>query len=182
MAMPEFQALIMKEFMSIVHIITQTSANMHTSTDATINTNANSIINARNHAYNSITFINKYFKHLESQIAYLGSKFKVHIDHTKNKGNLLRKEIHNTLLVGINKDLEFKKLNGEIDPITHMQGFEYILEFKYGINEHLKVKQFHMSLTSKTHKWFHSLELGFITSYQQLKGQFKTHFRCNMKK
>lgn len=77
-------------------------------------------------------------------------------------------EIQNTLLVGTYKDLDFKNFSGEIDPITYLQGFEYIMKLKCGVNDHLKEKYFPMSLTNEAHKWFHSLEPGSIISYQQL--------------
>jgi len=74
-------------------------------------------------------------------------------------------EIQNTLLVDTNKDPEFKIFNGEIDPITHLQGFEYIMKLKYGVNDHLKANYFPMSLTSEACKWVHILETGSIMSY-----------------
>lgn len=42
-------------------------------------------------------------------------------------------EIQNTLLVCTDKDLEFEKINGEINPITHIQDFEYIMEPNMGL-------------------------------------------------
>lgn len=91
-------------------------------------------------------------------------------------------EIHDTLLVGKYKDPNFKKFNNKIDTITHIYGFEYNMEFKCGVNEYLKAKYFPMSLIGEARKWFHSLEPCSITYYQQLKDQFKAHFKCNMKK
>ena len=64
-------------------------------------------------------------------------------------GNLLSMEICNTLLSSIDKDPKFKKFNDEINPITHFQGFEYIIELKYGVNDNLKAKYFPMILTSE---------------------------------
>lgn len=40
------------------------------------------------------------------------------------------------------------------------------MELKYEVNDHLKAKYFLMILTGEAHKWFHSLELGFITLYK----------------
>lgn len=54
--------------------------------------------------------------------------------------------------MGIDKDPKFKKFNGDIDPIIHIQGFEYIMELKYGVNDNLKAKYFPMSLNCEDHK------------------------------
>lgn len=96
----------------------------YASTNARGNTRSIST-NVENHTSNLGTFINEEFKQLESQVAMLGSKLGVGKYKKENKGNLLSMEIHNTLLVGTYKDIKFKKFNGEIDPITHLQGFEY---------------------------------------------------------
>lgn len=55
-------------------------------------------------------------------------------------------EIHNALLIGINKKLKLEKFNDENDPVTHIQGFEFNMEIKYGIKKNLKAKYFPMSL------------------------------------
>lgn len=160
MAMPNFEAFITKASTLVVQIITQTSVYIHINFDATVNANNNSSMNVGNCTPHLRTFTIKYFRNLESQVSQLVSKFGFCIDRKKNKGNPLSMEIHNTLLTGMDKDPKFENFNNDIDPITHIQGFEYIMESKYGVNDHLKVKYFPMSLTGEAQKWFHSLEPG----------------------
>lgn len=74
-------------------------------------------------------------------------------------------DIINIVLIGIDKEPKFKKINGERDPIIHLQGYEYIMELKCGINDQLKAKYFPMSFTGEARKWFYNLELISIISF-----------------
>lgn len=58
----------------------------------------------------------------------------------ENQGNPLSMDIHNAILIGIDKELEIEKFNGENDLTIHLQGFEYTIELIYGVNDKLKGK------------------------------------------
>jgi len=60
--------------------------------------------------------------------------------------------IHNAILTKTNKEPKLEKLNDESDPIFHIQGFEYNIEVKYGVNYYLKANYFLMSLTGEVQK------------------------------
>lgn len=55
-------------------------------------------------------------------------------------------------LTRIYKEHELEKFNGQGDPNTHMQGFKYVMELRYGINYIIKAKYLLMILTSSARK------------------------------
>lgn len=71
MAMPKFQALIVKASTPTIHIVNQPSADAHINANSSINANINSSKNDVNCASNSSTFTNKKIKNLESQVTHL---------------------------------------------------------------------------------------------------------------
>lgn len=54
--------------------------------------------------------------------------------------NLLSVKNQNTILKENDKELKLEKFNGQGEPSTHLQGFEYTMELKISINNNLKTK------------------------------------------
>lgn len=119
---------------------------------------------------------------METKVYLLQNQFGTSIINTYDKGNPLSVKICNIIITTTDKEPKLEKFNRESDPIIHLKGFDYTMELKCEINDNLKAKYFHMCLSGEAQKWFHSLVLGFITSYQQLKDHFKRYFTCNVKK
>lgn len=78
MVIQESQALITKASTMAAHIITQPSTNVYINVDVSIHTNAKSTMNVGNNASNLGNLTHEDFKHLESKVAQLESRFMVH--------------------------------------------------------------------------------------------------------
>lgn len=90
--------------------------------------------NAGKHTSNLGTFTNDKFKQLEYEVAKFGSKFGFSSNCTKYKGSPLSMEIHNAILTKTDKELELERFTCDEDPISHLQGYEYIMELRCRLN------------------------------------------------
>lgn len=72
----------------------------------------------------------------------------------ENKGSPFSEEIRSAMMVDSHNEPNFEKFNGDGDSNSHLQGFEYTMEWCGGTNDNLKSKYFVLSLIGEWRKWF----------------------------